>query len=253
MKPVIVVTVYRRYHELAALLDRVGELAGEFAERPDVVVVWAQPEVGRLWFFQKLLADGAVQKLLTRPRLPGEAADQPTTYPESHNVRQGLEWVRANYDPATTYAVVLAADVTPNAEHLFRFVDDHMSRDDGRAVVFHWPNGCVPHHIWHTNCFAVCLDERYWPPVLPAESGDTLEWAWGKQLRERRLHAVLESHNSRERRFVHAHRSEALPAWPVEPQAAAQSALLLISGHLPWWRRLLERLRLVRPFRRPAD
>lgn len=253
MKPVIVVTVYRRYHELDDLLGRVRALAGEFGEAPDIVVVWARPEVGRLWYFKRLLADGRVTKLLTRLPLPGEADDRPTTYPESHNIRLGLEWVRANYDPATTYAVVLAADVQPQPKHLFGFIDDHMSRDDGRAVVFHWPNGCVPFGIWHTNAFAVCLDEAYWPPVLGPEHADTLEHAWGKQLRERRLHAVLESHNSRDRRFVHAHRSEGLPPYPVETQPAAATAPLLITGYQPWWRRWAEALRLVKPYQRPSD
>jgi hypothetical protein len=49
VKPVVVLTVYRRYHELAEALDRLTALAHEFAEPPAVVVVWAAPEVGRLW------------------------------------------------------------------------------------------------------------------------------------------------------------------------------------------------------------
>lgn len=251
MKPVVLVTVCRRYRELAGTLGRVRDLAGEFSERPDVAVVWARPEVGRLWFFRKLSGDGLVDRVLTRPPAPGEGDGLATTAPESLNIRLGLEWARDNYDPASTYAVVLAADVVPNARHAFAFVDDHMSRGGGRAAVFHWPNGCVPTNVWHTNFFAVRLDdERYWPPVLQAGSSDTLEWAWGKRLMDARLPGVLESHNARNRRFSHAHLSEGLPEWPVVPESAGQSASLLISGRLPWWRRLAERLRLARPFAR---
>jgi hypothetical protein len=253
VKPVVVITVYRRYHELAAAIERIKELAGEFEETPEIVVVWAQPEVGRLWLFQQLLESGAISCVLGRPRLPEESPERSTTYPESHNIRLGLNWVRDNYDPDTTYAVVMSADVYPNPHQAFQFIDEHMSREKGRAVVFHWPNGCVPVNIWHTNFFAVCLDEKYWPPVVEPGREDTLELAWGKQLAQRRLDAVLESHNSRDKRFVHTHQSEHLAEWPIIPQSIPHTALLLISGHLPWWRRLLERLHVLKPFRRPQS
>lgn len=252
MKPVVVVTVHRRYHELASNLARLRELAGEFSEPPDVVVVWACPDVGHLWFFQRLRAEGLVHTLLTRPRLPGERADGPTTYPESHNIRLGLSWVRDHYDPASAYALVMAADVRPNERLALKFVDDHVAAG-ARAVVLFWPNGCVRSDIWHTNFFAVCLDERYWPPVLGEGDSDTLEWAWGKHLLRADLPGVVRGHNSRERRFAHRHESDAHPPWPVVPQAGDGAAPLLITGHLPWWRRALQRVGLLRPFRRPGE
>lgn len=252
MKPVIVLTVYRRYSELASTLRRIRDLTPEFGEAPDVVVVWSQPEVGRLWFFQKLLSDGVVEKLLTRPALPGEAPDQPTTYPESHNIRLGLAWVREHYDPATTYAVVQAADAEANPGHCYAFIDAHM-RGGAGAVVFHWPNGCIPVEIWHTNFFAVRLDPAYWPPVSDRFSQDVLEAQWGRRLAAERPPDVVKSHNYNGKRFSHTHRSELEPAWPVVPQASAQSTPLLIAGYQPWWRRLLERVGLAKPFRRASD
>lgn len=250
MKPVVVVTVYRRYFELRRCLERVRELRGEFSETPTVAVVWACPEVGRLWFFRELTESGLVDVVLTRQKLPDESPDRSTTYPESHNIRVGLEWVRANFDNGSTYAVVMAADILPSPEKAFRPVDFHMSFDSGQAAVFHWANGCVSSNIWHTNFFAVGMDPRYWPPVIGPDSGDTLEWAWGKQLMAARLHAILEGHNSREQKFTHAHLSEYEPPWPVVPESSSRDLLLLTEGYQSFWRRLGERLRLIRPFRR---
>lgn len=253
MKPVVVITVCRRYHELDDALARLAALAHEFAEPPAVVVVWARPEVGRLWYFQGLLREGRVDHLLTRPALPGEADDRPTTYPESHNIRLGLEFARKTYGP-DAYAVVQTADIHPHATLCYAFADAHMQAGDG-AVVLHWQNGCVQHGIWHTNFFAVRLDdEAYWPPVSDPDHQDVLERQWGRKLSELRPPRVVESHNYNGKRFGHAHRSEHLPPWPVRPQAAAAGFALCITGHKPWWERALEWLgraaRRCIPFRR---
>jgi hypothetical protein len=253
VKPVVVLTVCRRYHELADALARLKALEHEFAEPPAVVVVWARPEVGRLWYFQRLLRDGTVHHLATRPALPGEADDRATSVPESHNIRLGLELARREYGPGA-YAVVQAADVHPHATLAYAFVDAHMRAGAG-AVVLHWQNGCVHHGIWHTNFFAARLDdEAYWPPVSDPGEQDVLERQWGRKLQDLRPPGVVESHNYNGKRFSHAHRSEHLPPWPVEPQAHAAGLSLLIGGRKARWRRLADWLgraaRRCIPFRR---
>lgn len=252
MKPVIVLTVYRRYFELAANLNRIKELAGEFGEKPDVVVVWAKPELGRLWFFDRLRSEGLVQKLLTRQPSEGESVGQATSYPESRNIRLGLEWVRDNYDPATTYAIVQAGDVTAKPQHGYKYVDTQMGEGAG-AVLFHWQNGCVHVDIWHTNFFAVRLDPVYWPPLSPLDCQDVLESQWGKQLSRTKPPGVVQSHNYKSKRFVHSHESEAQPEWPVIPLESGTTAPLLMTGYLPRWRRVLQWFGVLKPFSRPAD
>ncbi len=94
MQAVILLTVHRRYYELSRAIERIHELRAEFAVAPEIVVVWSQPEVSRFWFFDELLADHKIQHLVGRPALPGECASGPKTYPESYNLRLGLNFIR---------------------------------------------------------------------------------------------------------------------------------------------------------------
>ncbi len=105
-------------------------------------------------------------------------------------------------------------------------------------MVLYWPNGCLNSDIWHTNLFAVPLDEAYWPPLASPESQDVLERMWGLQLTERQLPGVVRNHNSNDKRFVHAHLSERREAWPERAVCGNAAMTLCITGYLPWWRRL---------------
>lgn len=236
MKPVIIITLYRRYPELDATLKRIAELSTEFAEKPDIVLVWARPEVTRLWFIGQLLKDGIVNHLLTRPALPGEGdTGGSTTYPESHNIRLGLEFVKKHYGP-DTYALVQTADVIANPGFAYQFVDSHM-QNGAKAVVLFWENGCVRSHIWHTNFFACCLDEAYWPPIAKTGDDDVLERQYGKKLQDLQLPGIVESHNSNSKRFAHVHWTD---PWPHKPVMDGCGVGLFIRGRKSLWRKMVE-------------
>lgn len=238
LRPVVVFTVHRRYFELGRALENLRGQAGVFARPPAAVVVWACPEVGRLWFFQKLLREGLVDHVLTRMPLEGEGPGRPTTYPESVNIRLGLEYARERYGPDDAYAILHTADVLPRPGRAFPRVEQEMQAGAG-AVVFWWPNGMVRDHIWHTNFFAARLDEAYWPPVSERDAGDVLEWQWGKRLMRERPPGVVQDTNTNQYWFLHEHLSEGQPPWPVEPQSGGASAGLAVSGCEPWYRRLM--------------
>jgi hypothetical protein len=238
MTPVVVVTVHNRYWELEENLEAGRLLFHEFSEPPVVVVVWACPEIGRLSLFRRLRAEGKVDHVLTRERLPGETGGA-STYPESHNIRLALEFARANYPDA--YAVVQAADVRPRAGG-YAYIDREVVTEGASAVVFNWASASVPDGAWHTNFFAVRLDERLWPPVCGLDEQDVLEWAWGKRLRNLSGIPICRSHNARDRFFSHLHRSEHLPPYPVTPERESAPLPLAVTGWLPWWRRAWWRL-----------
>ncbi len=247
----ILLTVYRRYHELTRAIEGVWRAwkAGEFRQKPEVWVVWAQPEVSRLWFFQGLLARGEVHRVVGRPRLAGEGPGRPTTYPESHNLRLGLSQLsREGGGGPEVYVIGQAGDVLPNPD-TYRFLDDRLhgvpmpgEPDEGewKAVVFHLQNPSVHHDIWHTNFFAVPLDERYWPPVCGEDHADVLERQWGALLAQTKPERVFRSSNYNAKRFHHDHLSESLPAFPVVPQLGSAGFGLSVVA-LPWWGRLRER------------
>jgi hypothetical protein len=245
-KPVIVMTVYRRYHELEKNIDNIYKLSSEFQTKPDIVIVWAQPEVSRLWFFQYLLSSKKISYLITRPRLDCENPGCATTYPESVSIRLGLDFVRNNYDASFAYIILQCADITPREGLAYSFIDKSMN-EGASAVLFHWENSCIRHGVWHSNFFAVSFDDQYWPPVSDVNDDDVLERQWGKLLDSRGLSGVVKSHNYQNKKFFHTHESEHLPEYPRFPQADEKSVSLSISGHLPWYARLY---RCIFPFRR---
>jgi hypothetical protein len=255
MRALILLTVYRRYHELSLALARLEEAKKEeFRELPIVWIVWAQPELARLWYFRDLLQTGKINRLLTREKLPQEGERGGTTYPESHNLQLGLQearqWLTSEFSSFLSYhyVVVQAADILPKPG-AYRYIDDRLHgvpipnlTDDQpwKAVVFHWENACCGQAIWHTNFFAVPLEEDYWPPLSTSDNQETLERQWGLKLQEKKPYRVFETHNSSQRLFFHQHLSEQLPVWPLIPLVGSQNLSLYLSGTMPWYRRLYD-------------
>lgn len=236
MKPVILMTVHRRYQELASNLQRTWELAGEFKTPPEIVVVWACPEPGRQWFFDLLLRAKLIHHLLERPELPDERLSHNTTYPESFNLRLGLKFVKEHYQDC--FVVVQIADICPQVD-AYKFLDQYIHEEETKAIVFHWPNPSVPGGIWHTNFFCVPMDEQYWPPISPANHPDTLEWQWGKLLSERRVPGLMKCSNPNDRYFAHKHTSDGRLPWPVLPcQSNRNIALTICGGSKSLWQKL---------------
>lgn len=234
MKCVVLVTVYRRYHELRKNLKRTREVALlELGYVPEFVIVWSCPEVGRLWLFQELEAEGLCTHLLKRPHMEGEGTSLATTQFESENIRLGLQFIKDNYEDI--FICMHAADVHLQEGTIGQFFNE-IVRNENKAVLYHWANGCVSSGTWHTNCFGVCLDSAYWPPVSPPNEQDVLERQWGKQLESKP--ALFQWHNSGDRRFLHRHESEQLPAFPVKPQRESLSLPLGCKGWLPWYKRV---------------
>ncbi len=239
-------TVCRRYHELLRNLPSALTLAeAELGYRPGVVIVWARPEPRSLYLLNFLQTAYGV-RVLGRPSLPGELPPSEggaTSYPESHNLRLGLE------NSSGDYVVCMAADILPRPG-IFSEID-HFIRTGEKAVLFYWENG-ISRDAWHTNFFAVTRDPLYFPPLCTPADQDVLEVKWGKNLIRENL-PFVRSHNSESRRFLHRHESESLPRLPTVPAPCFESLpLYLHANPSPWkfilagvaatWRRLWRRL-----------
>lgn len=234
-KPVIMITIYRRYLELE---NNLREMLKYFEEKPDVVVVWACPEIGRLWLFQRLQKEGLITHLVYRHALKDEKFDGATTYPESHNIRTGLEFVKKHYDNEKYYVIGKSADTLPHAGTL-SFIDNLINNgnEEGEinAVLFHWNNGISHSGVWHTNFYAIPIDEKYWPPLSPSPAHqDCLERQWGIILEEIKPAGIFKGNNNNDRRFFHNHDSEKNPAYPFIPQHDVGSLPLIVKGYRRW-------------------
>lgn len=238
------VTVCRRYHELKQNLRRLREAAiSELGGPMDVVLVWARPELGRLWLIEELQQERLITHVIGRPPLEGEVDGVATSWPESHSIRLGLEFVAANYPDH--YAVVMACDIWPQ-DGTLGFVHGHMAEHE--AVLFHWENGIAHQDVWHTNFFAVGMDQRYWPPLSSPDHMDTLERQWGMALAKAGLPAIFRWHNSGGRRFLHRHQSESLPQIAVVPRRGRGGLSLLVIGHRSWWLRAWDFIKRYLPW-----
>lgn len=209
-------------------------LASELNQKPDVVVVWARPEIGRMWVFQELMKEGLITHLIGRPALPEEQDGVATTYPESRSIRKGLEFIRDNYGN-DCYALVQSADISPKPG-IFSHIDSEMMEKDG--VLFFLNTGICHSDVWYTNFFAVSMNENYWPPLANMGDQDILERKWGLKLSKEKLNNFCKWHNNFDKSFIHAHESEGLPPELFKPQKSNVSVLMCITGWKPWYERL---------------
>lgn len=243
IKPVILITVYRRYKELELTLRKIQENKDNFEKIPDVVIVWAAPEVGHIWFFQKMKEDRLYTKLLTRPKLTGIDGCISTTYPESQNLRLGLNYIKNSYDENKYYALCLTADMnlkTGTLGMIHGYMQENNSEHSNpKAFLFRWNNSCVKGDIWHTNLFAVVLDENYWPPVCSDKEHDVLEHKWGKELSEKSLPGIIKWVNYKNKYFFHGyeHIENAIECFSQKDSCELN---LFVRGRKRFWRRIKE-------------
>lgn len=198
MQPIILITVFRRYFELLSSLDNIESLHGEFNKKPIIVVVWSSPEVKHLWFFQELLAQKRINHLVVRYQTPQDGIGRATTYPESLNLRLGLEFIDKEYQGWNYYVIGQAADIIV-APGTYGLINNKIQ--SVKAVLFHWHNG-ISHRCWHTNFFAVAHKD-YWPPISSLDENNTLEVQWAMYLDGNNLSQFYKTHNSRELKFQH--------------------------------------------------
>jgi hypothetical protein len=239
--PIILITVYRRYHELQNNLLAIDEFERQLGYRPKVIIVWAAPDIGRMWFFQKLIKERKVTHVIYRPR--NESDDGPTTYSESININFGLSWIKRCY-ASNHYVIFHAADILVYPK-TYELINREMQSGKD-AVLFYWQNCVNAQNAWHTNMFAVSFNEDYWPPISSKENHDTLEIQWGQQLRFKQLRNVLETHNSRELKFKHSHDSEHCVAFPVYWQPYTNSVFVISYGRWTFKQRLINLYRRIK-------
>ena len=206
MKPIILITIYNRFHELQEHLKYNNFLFNEFDEKPYIIVVWASPKQEYLWIFENLIKDGYIDKLLFRDDLNCDG-NVPTTYPESLNLKLGFEYIKNNFSKDSYFIVGQTADIQVE-QGTYKLIQDNIKERD--AILFFWENGISRDNVWHTNFFAV-KNLDYLPPVYLQDDSDVLETRWGKYLLDNNLFNFLRSHNSRSKKFKHLHLSENLP------------------------------------------
>ena len=171
-QPVIIITVYRRFFELINNIKLINKIKNKLSVKPIIVIIWAQPLDEHRYIFTFLKEKNYVDLVIPRPLLHNEGIQGATTYPESFNIRQGLEFVKTNFP--SSYCVVTAADAFIDPD-MFLYIDRLMQ--DGCPIIgSHWSDS-VQGSI-KTSFFVVNMDELLWPPLSRIDSKSTLETQW---------------------------------------------------------------------------
>lgn len=221
MKPIILITIHNRYHELSEHLIHNNSLFNEFDEKPFVIVVWASPQSDYLYLFEKFIKDGLIDKLLFREK--SDCDGGPTTASESLNLKLGFDYIKNNFKDNDYFIIGQSADIKVN-QGTYKLINNSIK--DNNAVLFFWENGIARENVWHTNFFAV-KNPLYLPPVNGDSDSDVLETRYGKYLINNNLNCFIRSHNSRNKKFQHLHLSENLP----EIKKAVNIRCILIKKH----------------------
>jgi len=226
MKPIILITLYRRYHEFCNSIENIERYKKFFKVKPDIYVIWSSPENGKLWLFEDLIKKDIIQKLITRKGFPNENGKHPTSFFESHNIRLGLETVFR--DHPDSYCIVQAADVKIT-EYGFNVIENEMI-SGASAVTFIWNNRFTT-DAWATNCFAVSSARKFWPPFVEYDTIDTLERYWYKEFaKNSKKDYITVLGNQSNLIFTHEHKSEKLPKFLDKFIVKNESVGLFIKG-----------------------
>lgn len=241
MKPVILITLHRRYHELLRTIKNIESKKRFFKENPSVFVIWADPEPSRYWLIKKLLDNKKIELLITRYRLPKEDGKQPTTFYESQNIRIGLENVFRKYPDA--FCIVQASDIYIT-DYGFYLIENEMN-NGAKLLTFNWENRFGANAL-HTNCFAVLNTKELWPPFAPLGGIDVLERLWYINLENNLMlkNNTLMS-NSNNICFLHEHISEHLEQIPFIPLVQNNNLRLNIRGNKSIFRIILDFIRCI--------
>lgn len=170
-----IITLHRRYFELTQHIKRFRTLRSLFPDRVKIIVVYADPE-------PNFSFDGFdIDIILPRPLLSYEG-ERGTSYGESANIRAALEYAYHNF-PNASGAIVSAADSWAS-KPLVEYFLQCWRGDYGASTTGGGSNGLM----YITNTFFINPRRRnYWPPLLREDCPETLEWEWGREVREKQL------------------------------------------------------------------
>lgn len=199
MKPVILITLYRRYDELLHNIEVIRQRSvEELGYIPPIIIIWSEPDL-RHWHIVSRA------KTFILPRAPDkDEIGQSISYHCSRDLNFGLRFVK-KYFGDDYYAIAHCCDAAPNVG-VFAAIHNHMQEND--AFLVKLPNSVTSRDVWHTNFFAVSMNENYWPPLLRLNEPDILEKCWGRQLAAMNYHRCITVGNGNEKTFVHKHTND---------------------------------------------
>lgn len=225
-KPVIVVIVFRRYQELHNNLVTIKKRAlEEYGYEPPIIIVWSEPHTPHTWLVENLDC-----YVIPRYSVPGEKG-QSISFHCSRDINCGLRFVKQHFGE-DYYAVVHCCDVAPQ-DGVFSRIDGCINQGN-EAFLVQLPNTVTSKDVWHTNFFAVTMNEDYWPPEIGFNHPDILERCWGNKLKSKAANKYKFEGNLNYKTFTHYHENDDFKSYKEQCVKCNDSMNLITIGTNKW-------------------
>lgn len=230
-RPIILITLHRRYHELIDNVQHIYRCRIFFKHSPIIYILWADPEISKKWILDDLKKRKLIHDIIYRETLDKVGN---TSFYESINFRKALPIIFQEHGDSC-FVIVHATDtrVSPVAYKIF----EKQINDGFLASVFKWNNDYL--EAWKTAVFAITNNKHSWPPVLSNNHGDVLESAWPKSLSYDIKNKIKVNKYSDNILFESKNTTEYLPEFEDKPQYCNDTTYLYINGYIPWYKRIL--------------
>lgn len=230
-KPIILITLHRRYHELIDNVQHIYRCRIFFKHNPIIYVLWADPEISKKWILDDLKKRKLINKIIYRKTIDKTGS---TSFYESINFRKAFPIIFQE-NGNNSFIIVHATDtkVSPVAYKIF----EKQINDGFIASVFKWNNDYV--YAWKTAVFAITNNEECWPPLLTNNHGDVLESAWPKSLTHEIKNKIKINKYADNILFESKNSTEYLPDFDDKQQYYNDTTCLYINGYIPLYKRIL--------------
>lgn len=230
-KPIILITLHRRYHELIDNVQHIYRCRIFFKHAPVIYILWADPEISKKWILDDLEKRKLIHKVIYRKSLDKVGT---TSFYESVNFRKAFPIIFDDQG-SDCFIIVHATDtrVSPVAYKIF----EKQINDGYLASVFKWNDSQLD--AWKTAVFAITNNKECWPPLLSNLHGDVLEAAWPKYMDNNIKNKIKVNKYADNILFESKNSTEYLPEFQDKPQYYNDATYLYINGYMPWYKRIL--------------
>ena len=230
-KPIILITLHRRYHELIDNVQHIYRCRIFFKTAPIIYVIWADPEISKKWILYDLKKKNFIHNIIYRAKVDKQGN---TSFYESININMALPIIFKRHGD-NCFVMVHATDtkVSPVVYNTF----EKQINLGYWCSVYSWSRGTI--EAWKTAVFAITNKKQIWPPLLENTCPDILESAWVKIIKSEDKKMIKVNSYSDSILFESNCTTETSRRFQDKPQFHQTMFFMSITGYVPLYKRIL--------------